>query len=462
MPQRGLNYTIACVAILAVCMSAVNSQVGHASSIANKYRLAFGSCFGLKIIYQTSRIFDSVYADKPDSFIWLGDFAYLDGVRYSRLGVEHHYNSLQIAKQRLDESYNDPHYAKLRKSTKIYGIWDDHDSGINNSDKSNKVKEIVRGLFLDAMDEPKDSLRRTRKGGMYESYYLDADKKIKLILLDVRYQRDVLKDKSVLFKDKSLLGVEQEEFLKKEVLKSEAHFTLIGLGNQLIHDDRLFVERIFPKTRELLLTLYNPKTRVILLSGDVHFAEILSEPCCTHVHGHPIYEFTSSGLSHSVRSIFGSLADSALNFIFPDTYSTPADRFVDLNYAVMDFSIDPKNMNKSSVIFSVRDVDGHTRLSKTLTIGTDLPSTDKPDYRRFRQCVKARGKRMWRIVKNMVVRGLDPRTPVVYVLTIAILIVVMLVYCGIWITFKMWRAIFGWMIRKVFGTGKSSDADKNK
>ena len=43
---------------------------------------------------------------------------------------------------------------------------------------------------MDAIDEPKDSLRRSQKGGMYASYYLDAGKKVKLILLDNRYDSD--------------------------------------------------------------------------------------------------------------------------------------------------------------------------------------------------------------------------------------------------------------------------------
>lgn len=75
-------------------------------------------------------------------------------------------------------------------STKIYGVWDDHDSGINDGGKSNPQKEEIRQLFLDALDEPQDSPRRSQSGGMYASYYLDSAKKVKLILLDNRYEND--------------------------------------------------------------------------------------------------------------------------------------------------------------------------------------------------------------------------------------------------------------------------------
>lgn len=441
--------------IILLSLALLSPTATHPTSSAapQRYRMAFGSCFKLKALYESSRIFESVYADKPDSFVWLGDFAYLDYFKFSRFGVEHDYNTLEIAKKKFEESYNDPHYVKVRTSTKIYGIWDDHDSGINNSDKNNKVKDIVRQWFLDFMDEPKDSPRRTRKGGMYEAYYLDPAKKIKLVLLDVRYQRDALKDKSILFKDKSLLGIEQEEFLKKEVLESEAHFTLIGLGNQLIHDDRLFVEKIFPKTRNLLLTLYNPKTRIVLLSGDVHFGEILKEPCCRYIQGHPMYEFTSSGLSHSVRGIFGSLSESALSFAFPDTYSTSADRFVDLNYATIDFNIDPMDMNKSSLEFRLKDVDGHTRLLKNLTIGIDMPYRANPDPAKFAKCVKSRGKKFFRVVKNLIKRGLDPTSPVLYVLIVITLLLVL----STWVSIRIAWSIFSCIWRSLFSIIKSKN-----
>ena len=35
-------------------------------------------------------------------------------------------------------------------------------------------------------------MRRTRKGGIYESYFLDPEKKIKMILLDNRWDLDEL------------------------------------------------------------------------------------------------------------------------------------------------------------------------------------------------------------------------------------------------------------------------------
>ena len=44
--------------------------------------------------------------------------------------------------------------------TQIIGIWDDHDYGINNGDKTYYNKKLTRELFLDFVEEPKDSPRR--------------------------------------------------------------------------------------------------------------------------------------------------------------------------------------------------------------------------------------------------------------------------------------------------------------
>lgn len=83
-------------------------------------------------------------------------------------------------------------YKDFRENSgaKILGTWDDHDFGINDGGKSNPIKEEMRQIFLDSIDEPKDSTRRTRKDGIYTSYYIDEKRHIKLILLDNRFNND--------------------------------------------------------------------------------------------------------------------------------------------------------------------------------------------------------------------------------------------------------------------------------
>lgn len=51
-------------------------------------------------------------------------------------------------------------------------MWDDHDYGVTDGDHSNPHKEWFREKYLDFLDEPEDSKRRSRNG-IFESYYLD-------------------------------------------------------------------------------------------------------------------------------------------------------------------------------------------------------------------------------------------------------------------------------------------------
>lgn len=93
--------------------------------------------------------------------------------------------------------------------------------------------------------------------------------------------------------------------MRQEILNSEAYFTVVGAGVQILPDDR-DQERIYDLSKQALLQAYNPNTssllpdlELVLISGDVHYGEILSDPCTQYTHGEPLQEFTSSGISHS-------------------------------------------------------------------------------------------------------------------------------------------------------------------
>ena len=65
-------------------------------------------------------------------------------------------------------------YNEMKKKTKVIGVWDDHDFGANNGNMHFSKKDINRDIFLDFLDEPKDSLRRLEKGtGIYQDYMIN-------------------------------------------------------------------------------------------------------------------------------------------------------------------------------------------------------------------------------------------------------------------------------------------------
>ena len=72
----------------------------------------------------------------------------------------------------------------------------------------------------------------------------------------------------------------------------------------------MIVEEFFQKSRDFVLTLFNPKTNIILLSGDVHHGEIMVDPCTKFINGYEMREFTSSGMTHSADSVLSYLRTS--------------------------------------------------------------------------------------------------------------------------------------------------------
>ena len=92
-------------------------------------------------------------------------------------------------KSYYDQLKNSKPYQALLKSTKVIGIWDDHDSGMGDGDSSNPALDQMKKLYLDFLDEPINSQRHQPGVGLWVSYYLDTQKQVKLILLDGHYGR---------------------------------------------------------------------------------------------------------------------------------------------------------------------------------------------------------------------------------------------------------------------------------
>jgi len=51
-----------------------------------------------------------------------------------------------------------------QSGTKVLGMWDDHDFGINDGGMNFKSKDQNREIFLNFLEEPQDSDRRKQKG----------------------------------------------------------------------------------------------------------------------------------------------------------------------------------------------------------------------------------------------------------------------------------------------------------
>ncbi|WP_066507680.1 alkaline phosphatase D family protein [Rufibacter sp. DG15C] len=255
--------------------------------------LALGSCNSTE---RDQPLWTEILKNNPQLWIWLGDNIYGDT------------EDMRVLKAKYNQQKQHPDYQNLYQQIPVIGVWDDHDYGRNNAGKEYPFKVQSARLFWDFLDEPAKSPNRKHKGVYSSHTYGPVGKQVKVLLLDGRYNRDSLMGQEPKYgenKKGDLLGEAQWRWLERELRNSKAQFHLIGTGLQIIPNDHGY-ERWgnFPKARTRLFNLI-AKTKaanVILLSGDRHFAEIsrMTWPGVPY----PIFEFTSSGLTHSWMSGF--------------------------------------------------------------------------------------------------------------------------------------------------------------
>ena len=301
--------------------------------------LAFGSCRKQR---NPQPWVDAVARLKPDAFIWTGDYLYFkppkelinpqSGRPAVAVALEENYAMTAATEAEK----------KLRASVPIIdGVYDDHDYGENDAGRHFEHRDLARRLFLDSVvDAPIDSPRRTQLGGIYGARtFGEGDRQVKLLMLDTRYARDDYAVPSpggvpwlpsagsiagLLRSACALLGVgstgdmlgseEQWQWLEGELANSSAAVHLIVSSVQVcacacaalcnsgsvrtggrptvrcafcvqVLSSSAPIESWghFPASRRRLLHLLaeNRPAATLLLSGDVHFAELLGLPAAS-------------------------------------------------------------------------------------------------------------------------------------------------------------------------------------
>lgn len=243
------------------------------------FRIAFGSCNRYEL---GQSHWNTIAAHRPDIWIWMGDIVYGDT------------NDTALLRQRFDHQKAVPEYHSFAASTRVVGVWDDHDFGENNLDGNIPDKAVRQEILLDFLDEPPESERRSREG-IFTAYDINAEGTlVRVILLDLRYFRNVPPQSG------NLLGTEQWAWLKSELRESAADVNLLVSSTQVLREStRKETWAEWPAERARLFDLIasSRARNVILLSGDLHAAE-LSRIDLAGLEA-PLYEITSSGLTHN-------------------------------------------------------------------------------------------------------------------------------------------------------------------
>mmetsp|Transcript_36065 Transcript_36065/g.82134 ORF Transcript_36065/g.82134 Transcript_36065/m.82134 type:complete len:448 (+) Transcript_36065:44-1387(+) len=279
-------------------------------------RIAFGSC-NRALVEQP--FWQHIVARQPDLWVWGGDAIYGDtGAlgRYGELEEVSFEGLLKVLRgkkfeaaspEQLRALYNkqlaNKGYQQLMRTCPVVGTWDDHDYGIDNGDASYTFRKESQQLFLDFLQVPPGSPLRARRGVYSVHTSGPIGQRVSVILLDCRYHQNITAG--------VLLGEEQWEWLEETLRTSESQVHIVVSGIQVL-PYRAFTENWakFPKeqARLIRLLLSSGVPGVLLVSGDVHMAEV-SSVLCTHRDSdsaRQLLEVTSSGLTHStgVRPFF--------------------------------------------------------------------------------------------------------------------------------------------------------------
>ena len=252
-------------------------------------RIAFGSCYKPE---KETEIWKAVKKFEPQLWLWLGDNFYNDWVEGKYVPFNNDPDAFSKGYEKLKKSQGMESLQALMPD-RVMATWDDHDYGKNDAGKEYSRKEEAHQAFVKFWGIP------DRKDGIYSSKdWGPAGKCVRVIMLDLRSQRDPLPKKGQGPSDGDMLGEEQWLWLSKELSKQGADLIVIGSSIQFVAEKHRFEKWAnFPKCKSRLLKLIGELgvKGVFFVSGDRHNGEISCQKGSEA--GYPIYDFTSSGLT---------------------------------------------------------------------------------------------------------------------------------------------------------------------
>ena len=210
----------------------------------------------------------------PHFMLWLGDNLYLRGPS-TTFGAVAEYSSPAHMELRYKDVRSQLQLRKLFAATHHYAIWDDHDYGANNDDKTFALKDASLRLFRAYWPNPPMGSAET-PGTWCRFVHQDAE----FFLLDNRFNRDP--EKAPPDAAKAMFGRAQMEWLRKGLAESKARFKVVAAGTQFLSEAKNGEEsgwHSYPGEREPFLAWLkaSPVRGLVLLSGDRHNTQLFRE-----------------------------------------------------------------------------------------------------------------------------------------------------------------------------------------
>jgi len=242
--------------------------------------LAFGSCADMN--ETTGRTWDAILAAQPDAMVLLGDTPYIDSTDPDR------------QRRRYEQFAATPGFTAAREAMTIYGIWDDHDFGRNDTDGNLEGKENSRAAFIEHYEPLGNETFGNGEAGVYTSFVVGN---IEVFLLDTRYFAAT--EPSLFDDDKpTLLGEDQWHWLVNGLEESTADFKVLACGmiwNGSVRPGKTDHWAAYPHEYDALLRFINAERidGVVLIGGDIHRSRCVLHDTAESA-GYAIPEFITS------------------------------------------------------------------------------------------------------------------------------------------------------------------------
>lgn len=218
---------------------------------------------------------------KPDLMLWLGDNLYYR---------EGDWEDEATMRYRNTHTRATPQLQPLLASTHHYAIWDDHDYGPNDSDRTFPLRDEALEVFRDYWANRTYGLGDV-PGVFHRFTWGDID----FFMLDDRFYRSP--NRMPPGPGKQMFGEAQLQWLLEGLASSRAPFKIVANGNQMLNPIAEHEGLTnFPHERDRLLA-FIAEARiegVVFVSGDRHHAILIRRDLPGL---YPLYDITTSPLS---------------------------------------------------------------------------------------------------------------------------------------------------------------------
>ncbi len=233
-------------------------------------------------------ILASIARLRPDVMVWLGDNVYYR---------EADFDDPEMLNYRYAHARAFPLLQPLLATAHHYAVWDDHDYGPNDADRSYHLKGTALRIFQRYWANPSYGLPGVP--GIFTKFtWGDVD----FFLLDDRYYRSPNRIPDA-DSQKTMWGRAQLEWLLDALTYSRAPFKVVINGNQILNADTRYeaLAAHFPAEFDYLIREIRRRNiqGVFFVSGDRHHSELMRYQPDDH---YPLYELTVSPLTSRAAS----------------------------------------------------------------------------------------------------------------------------------------------------------------